>query len=108
MTNWKLLVRVFFIMTLLSGGMNLWGTQVVRASSEAPVLNVHEEPSAMVNLNTATAEDLIKLQGVGPAIAERILEYRNERGAFESPEELANIRGIGEAKLQKIRNHVTI
>jgi len=57
----------------------------------------------VVDLNTATATDLETLPGVGPATAAAILSYRDEQGAFSSVDELLEVRGIGEAKLEAIR-----
>lgn len=63
---------------------------------------------APVNLNTATAAQLEALPGVGPATAQRILEYRQKSGGFKKVEELMNIRGIGEASFLKLKSLVTI
>ena len=61
-----------------------------------------------IDLNTATAEQLEDLPGVGPATAEAILAYRKEKGRFRSVEELLEVRGIGEAKLASIRPKVRV
>ena len=61
-----------------------------------------------VNLNTATAAQLEALPGVGPATAQRILEYRQKSGGFKKVEELMNIRGIGETSFMKLKALVTI
>jgi competence protein ComEA len=58
---------------------------------------------AVINLNTATAEQLDTLPGVGPATAESILAYRKENGGFKSIDELLAVRGIGPKKLEKMR-----
>lgn len=68
---------------------------------------VFEEPST-VNINTATSEQLQTLPSVGPILAERIIEYRNEHGPFESVGELIKVPGIGEKKLETIWDLVTI
>ncbi len=62
----------------------------------------------MVNINTADAAQLTKLKGIGPAMAQRILEYREENGAFQSPEELQRVRGIGKAKFAKLKEQVAL
>lgn len=62
----------------------------------------------VIDLNTATAEQLEELPGVGPATAASILGYRDERGRFASVDELLEVRGIGEAKLEEIRPHVRV
>ena len=62
----------------------------------------------MVNLNTATVAQLETLPGIGPATAQRILEYRQKSGGFKKVEELMNVRGIGEASFLKIKPLVSI
>lgn len=64
--------------------------------------------SAIVDLNTATAAQLESLPGVGPATAQAILDYRKRRGRFRSVDELLEVRGIGEAKLEQLRPHVRV
>lgn len=62
----------------------------------------------LVNVNTATAEELEALTGIGPALAEAIVSYRDEHGAFETAEELMNVKGIGEGKLSAFRAEITL
>ncbi len=64
--------------------------------------------AGLVNLNTATKEELQTLPGVGPAVAQRIVEYRAKFGPFKSVDELLEIRGIGPKKLEKIKPMVTL
>ena len=61
-----------------------------------------------LNLNTATAEELETLPGIGPVLAQRIVEHRAAHGAFTSVEELLQVEGIGEAKLDNIRGSITL
>ena len=61
-----------------------------------------------LNLNTATLEQLDTLAGIGPATAQTILDFREERGGFGSVEELGKIPGIGEARLATLREEVTV
>ena len=61
-----------------------------------------------VNINTATQEELDGLPGIGPSIAQRIIEYRNENGKFNKIEDLQNVKGIGDAKYNDIKNNVTV
>ncbi|WP_245857972.1 ComEA family DNA-binding protein [Mumia flava] len=63
---------------------------------------------APVNLNTATAEDLDTLPGVGPVTAQAILDWRSENGSFSSVEQLLDVSGIGEATLDELRDLVTV
>jgi competence protein ComEA len=62
----------------------------------------------MVNLNTAPAEQLERLPGVGPKTAARIIEYRQKTGGFKKIEELMNVRGIGEKAFLKMKNQLTV
>lgn len=63
-------------------------------------------PGGVVHLNTATLEQLDALPGVGPVTAQKILEYRNQHGAFGSVDELDAIPGIGPARLEQLREVV--
>jgi competence protein ComEA len=61
-----------------------------------------------VDLNTATAEQLDTLPGVGPATAAAIIDYRQRHGPFHSVDDLAQVRGIGDAKLGQLRDLVRV
>ena len=61
-----------------------------------------------VDINTADRATLMTLSGVGAAFADRIIEYREENGGFKAVQELTNIRGIGQALLEKNRDVLTI
>jgi competence protein ComEA len=73
------------------------------ASSAAPATD-----GALVNLNTATSEQLDTLPGVGPVTAEKILDWRTAHGAFASVDELLEVDGIGEKTLADLAPHVTL
>jgi competence protein ComEA len=60
-------------------------------------------PTGKVNINSATVEQLSALPGVGAKLAARIVEYRQKSGGFKSPQELMNVRGIGEKNFAKLQ-----
>jgi len=61
-----------------------------------------------VNINIASVDELDRLPGVGPALSQRIVEYRQKNGAFSSVEELDNVEGIGPSKMESLKDLVTI
>jgi len=61
-----------------------------------------------INLNTASAEQLQMLDGVGPATASAIIEYRKTNGGFDSVVQLKSVNGIGDKKLQSLSDDVTV
>ena len=65
-------------------------------------------PAGPINLNTATLEQLDTLDGVGPSIAQRILDYREQHGGFRRVEELAEVPGIGAKRLATLTPLVTV
>ena len=61
-----------------------------------------------ININTATSQELQTLRGIGPAMAQRIIEYRQTSGGFSTVDDLTNVKGIGEKTLEKIRDSITV
>ena len=78
-------------------------------------VSVQEKPDeitaptrVLVNVNTANAEELETLTGIGPALAQAIVDYRAGHGAFRSADDLLLVKGIGEAKLEGFRAEITL
>ncbi|UCC90054.1 MAG: helix-hairpin-helix domain-containing protein [Anaerolineales bacterium] len=65
-------------------------------------------PSHKININTATAAELDTLPGIGPAFAQRIIDYRDANGPFQSIEEIILVSGIGNATYDKIKDLITL
>jgi competence protein ComEA len=63
---------------------------------------------AVVNLNTATKDELVALQGIGPAKAQAILDYRAQRGGFKTVEELKDVKGIGAKRFEMLKPELTV
>ena len=75
------------------------------AASETAYTSAYEK--LMININTAGADELMKLKGVGEKTAEKIIEYR-ERAPFESIEDIMNVSGIGEKKFEDIKDMICV
>jgi comEA protein len=93
-------VRALALVLLLSTPAFAAGTDSA-ARAPAPLTGV-------VNVNSATAEELSLLPGVGPSKAAAIIRYRTEHGAFKRVEDLAQVKGIGEKQVEKLRSHVAL
>ena len=61
-----------------------------------------------VSINKAGSEELQSVRGIGPALAERILNYRQTNGGFKTLEELKEVHGIGDAKFEKMKSQLTM
>ena len=66
------------------------------------------ENSGTVNINTAGSSELQTLSGIGPSMAERILEYRKQNGKFSSIEDLKKVSGIGDKKFGELKKHICV
>ncbi len=77
------------------------------ATAAAPASSAAAQP-ALVNINTATSEQLQTIKGVGPATAQKIIDYRTRHGPYSSVDELLNVPGIGAKTLARIRGEVTV
>lgn len=64
--------------------------------------------SGVVNLNSATLTELDGLPSVGPVTAQKIIDWRDDNGGFKSVDDLKQVKGIGDALFEKIKDHVTV
>ncbi len=67
-----------------------------------------DESGHKVNINLASAKELEELPGIGPTLAERIVDYRKKKGGFKKVDELKQVSGIGEKKFEELRDYVEI
>jgi competence protein ComEA len=83
----------------------------VPRKGEAPPPNTGSTPGApgaLININTATLEQLDTLPGIGPSIAQAIIDYRTANGPFKTIEDINSVKGIGDVLFAKIRAKITI
>ncbi len=96
----------------------LWGTVIILSLCLSAVPSTAKKPQVpckktlttatqTININTATAEQLQALPGIGPALAQRIVEYRQQHGPFQSPQDIMNVPGIGNSKFQNMKNMIS-
>lgn len=77
-------------------------------NSKTATNNNNSSLNTIVNINTASKETLMTLNGIGESKANKIIEYRNENNGFKNIEELKNVKGIGDAIYAKIKENITI
>lgn len=70
--------------------------------------NNTDKEDKKVNINTASQSELDELPGIGPSTAQKIIEYREENGNFETIEDVQNVKGIGDAKFEEIKDKITV
>ena len=89
-----------------SGGQSCEGQSCT--SADGADAGSDAEGQGLVNINTANATQLTQLPGIGPAIAQKIIDYRTANGPFTSVDDLTKVPGIGAAKLAQIKSHARV
>ncbi|MBN2339570.1 MAG: helix-hairpin-helix domain-containing protein [Acidobacteria bacterium] len=92
---------------VLSLGM-VFGSVSVLAQKAPASTGQAAAAAAKININSATAEQLASLPGIGPSMARSIIEHRSKVGRFQRIEELMNVKGVGEKKFLKIKDRLTV
>lgn len=80
----------------------------ITKQDEEALLEEPKEEGGLININTATKEELLTLSGVGETKAQAIIKYREEKGMFETIEDIKNVSGIGDSLFEKIKNNITV
>ena len=94
---------------VLKDGQQLRVPEKANGSSQAGIAaNSGNGKAGLVNINTADEKALDALPGIGPAMAKRIIEYRETEGQFQTIEDLKKVKGIGAAKFNKMKDKLCI
>jgi competence protein ComEA len=105
------------LVALIGSLFSLFPTACVKLPHQTPAaasriasapLSDEERARPPVNINTASAEELEKLPGIGRALAARIIAYRAQYGSFRRAEHLIMVRGIGDRRFRRLRSFVTV
>lgn len=100
---------IAFSAGFLTGRLTAENRIVIETSSAAPSpVSDTGEDIEKVNINSASADELASLPGIGGGLADSIITYREAHGGFESIGEIMNVDGIGSGKYEQIRNYITV
>jgi len=74
----------------------------------APSVPPTRDSEGRININLASRSELMDLPGIGPALSERIVDYRRDNGPFSKIDDIRNVSGIGERRFETIKNMITV
>lgn len=112
----KMLILFLILALLLGVGISFYiksrpaaDIHISRAPLRVPYnVNTLALESPRININYAGADELAKLNGIGKALAGRIIDYRQSHGPFNSPEEIMKVKGLGKALFEKIKDNIAV
>jgi competence protein ComEA len=92
MKHWKKVITLCLVIgVVMALALPLWAEEV-----------------AKVNINQASVEELVQLKGIGLEYGQRIVQYREEHGAFQKAEDIMNVSGIGPKTFEEIKDRITV
>ena len=103
--NSKKIIAIAVILSLIIIDESLISSAYARNNIQ-DMKEVVEIPVA--NINTATTEELQLISGIGPKLAARVIQYRNDNGKFKAIEDIMNVKGVGSSKFEKIKEHLKV
>lgn len=77
-------------------------------TNDACINSANSEKNVIININTATKEELMTISGIGESKADDIIKYRESNGNFKSIDEIKNVSGIGDSLFEKIKDYITV
>ena len=102
------MVRMVLSLVATTALVAATGATLAAQTKTPPAAAEKPAPTAVVNINTASATEIATLPGVGAKMAARIIEYRQKNGPFKKVEELMNVRGIGEKNFLKLKPQLAV
>lgn len=106
----KIIIAVL-VLTLLAGlAISVYRKNLrVNVNIVGGLVNVRDESLAeKININKADVDELMRIRGVGKVLADRIVEYRSQKGLFLSPDDIKKVKGVGPSLFEKIKNKISI
>jgi competence protein ComEA len=104
MKSFKIFIRCLAVVAVFL----LIALPVLAAEPAAPPAKKAPELEGQININTATAEQLVMLPGIGKKTADATIEYRTKNGNFKTIDDFAKVKGIGPKKLEKIKKYLVL